>query len=135
MHVHIKLSLFLVLILYSTNYLLGDMSVLCFCTSYERGPCLLLSRHSFQGIVEDSHGKQRWPFLQSRRKVHLLSSIVALKITCVTYLAFWIICSMIIVYLLSQKPLNNGLISKKFNGSFMVPVVHRHLVLLHVGIT
>lgn len=53
----------------------------------------------------------------------------------VMYLAFWIICSMIIVYLLSQKPLNNGLISEKFNGPFMVPAVHRHLVLLHVGMT
>ena len=34
-------------------------------------------------------------------------------------------------YLLSQKPLNNGLISKKF----IVPMIHMHLVVLNVGMT
>lgn len=41
---------------------------------------------------------------------------------------FWTIYSLIIVYSLSQKPLNSELIVRIFEGPSMFPNIHRHLV-------
>lgn len=88
---------------------------------------LPLSEHS------SSCSKQPWKIEWSRGKLHLQSSTVALESNLCYVFCLMDHLQSDKVYLLSQKSFKNGLIFKKFSGSFMFPTVHRHLVLLNVG--
>lgn len=108
---------------------------MCFCTSCEQRHCLPLSGYSSFQVVVNSLENRDGAILCSRGKFHLLSSIVTFERN--LYYIFGLLdpFSLRIVQFSSQKPFNNRLIFKKFNGPFMFPTVYRCLVLLSVGMT
>lgn len=56
-----------------------------------------------------------------------------LKLICIMCLAFHTICSLIVMHLLSQKPLKNELIIVKLSsGPSTCCTIHRHVVLLRI---
>lgn len=57
------------------------------------------------------------------------TSVCPLKLISVMCLTFWITCSLITVWFLSQNLFNNGLTGKILNGPSNFLTIHKHLIL------